>query len=201
MTQSPEQRAQKAAEELASAGETVTARAVQKTAGVRMAIASAVATAWNQTSATEQAKTIPMPDTVQARAQGLWETAIAEARTEFEAERDGWKTRITTVETESAGLLEAVTEMEDALQTALTKIRTLEQEALQAQNEHAKTEALLREEKIRAEATLSAIISERDRLLNERDTIQTKADALQADLNKALTDSTKAKPTTPKKPR
>mgnify|MGYP002737228550 CR=1 FL=1 len=189
----PEKTAEKAAEALAATGQPVTARAVREKAGVRMAVAAAAAKAWNKTAAAEEAHTIPMPDAVQARAQGLWETALTVARTQFDTERDGWNSRLAAAEHEQQELSTLVEELENDLEKALLQTKDCEDAARTSEALHAAGTSQLRESLARTEGELAAVKAERDRLLAERDALQGKLDAVPA--------STSPRKTTPRKPR
>lgn len=109
--QSTQDRAAAAAEALASEGVAVTARTVQQRARVSMSVAAAVAREWNKQQAA--ARAIPeVPTQVLARVDAIWREAVEAARTEHEAERDGWAARLAASEEERAGLVEDVDRIE-----------------------------------------------------------------------------------------
>lgn len=121
---SPEQRAWQAAEEVAAQGRRVTARAIREAAGVSMAVA--VAKAWNEQQGPEDVP--PVPEAVQLRLAGVWREAVAAARGEHEAARQGWETQVTAAQTETL-------ELETALEVAEAQVEQLHREVedLQAQ--------------------------------------------------------------------
>ncbi len=123
---SPEQRAWRAAEEIAAQGRRVTARAIREAAGVSMAVAAATARAWNEQQGPEDVP--PVPEAVQLRLAGIWREAVAVARGEHEAARQGWETQVTAAQTEAR-------ELETALEVAEAQVEQLHREVedLQAQ--------------------------------------------------------------------
>jgi len=78
--QTPEERAEAAARELADTGRAVTARAVREAAGVRMTLAAAVAKAWNAATIEDTAVPVPeVPADVQGRLEAMWADAYRAA--------------------------------------------------------------------------------------------------------------------------
>lgn len=78
--QTPEERAEAAARELADTGRAVTARAVREAAGVRMTVAASVAKAWNEAAAEDTAVPVPeVPADVQGRFEAMWADAYRAA--------------------------------------------------------------------------------------------------------------------------
>src|SRR5699024_7254548 len=87
--QTPEERAEAAARELADTGRAVTARAVREAAGVRMTVAAAEAKAWNEAT-TEDAvvQVSEVRDDVLARWEAIWSDAYRAAWDAVAIERD-----------------------------------------------------------------------------------------------------------------
>lgn len=87
--QTPEERAEAAARELADTGRAVTARSVREAAGVRMTVAASVAKAWNE--ATTEDETVPVPEVpadVQGRFEAIWADVYRAAWDAVAPERD-----------------------------------------------------------------------------------------------------------------
>lgn len=116
---SPEQRAWQAAEEVAAQGRRVTARAIREAAGVSMTVAAAVARGWNKQQGPEDVP--PVPEAVQLRLAGVWREAVAAARTEHDAARQGWEAQLAETQDEAR-------ELETALEAAETQVEQLHRE-------------------------------------------------------------------------
>lgn len=101
--------AMRAAEALTAEGGTVTARAVRERAGVAMTVAVQAAREWKAAAAEGQGVP-PVPDVVQARAEGLWAEAVRVARAEHDQAVDGWKRQLRQMETERDEAIAAVDE-------------------------------------------------------------------------------------------
>src|SRR5690625_2294390 len=87
--QTPEERAEAAARELADTGRAVTARAVREVAGVRMTVAAAVAKAWNEATTEDAVVPVPeIPADVQGRLEAIWADAYRAAWDAVAPERD-----------------------------------------------------------------------------------------------------------------
>jgi len=87
--QTPEERAEAAARELADTGRAVTARAVREAAGVRMTLAAAVAKAWNAATIEDTAVPVPeVPADVQGRLEAMWADAYRAAWDAVAPQRD-----------------------------------------------------------------------------------------------------------------
>ncbi|MBS1673148.1 MAG: DNA-binding protein [Actinobacteria bacterium] len=122
-----QQRAEAAAEALAAEGSPVTARTVRQRARVNMSVAAAVARAWNEREA--ESREVPaMPDAVLARMEGLWREAVAAARDEHQAERDGWAAQLAAVEAERDALGEDVDRAEAERDEAVAAAEELGEE-------------------------------------------------------------------------
>ncbi|NWN87252.1 MAG: DNA-binding protein [Micrococcaceae bacterium] len=87
--QTPEERAEAAARDLADTGRAVTARAVREAAGVRMTVAATVAKAWNDAATEDTAVPVPdVPADVQGRLEAIWADAYRAALDAAAPERD-----------------------------------------------------------------------------------------------------------------
>lgn len=160
------ERARVAADELSAEGEMVTARAVRSRAEVSMAVAAQIAREWKTAAETE--RTIPeIPGRVQVRVEGLWKEAIETVREEFEAERQGWQTRLEELSQERDDLIKEVTSLEAKTTELQDVIDTLRKEnaATVKGLETALTTATSRAD--RAEAQVEALQVERDRLVED----------------------------------
>lgn len=157
--QTPEERAAAAAEALAAEGITVTARSVRDRSGVRMAIASDAARAWNE----QQSKDEDVPEApaaVQARFAALWREAVTVARAEFAEARAGWEAKIAKAKEDSDAMAEDLGKVEDERDKALKKASDVEKEVT-AQRSRAD----------KAEGRAETLAGERDRLVRERDNL------------------------------
>lgn len=123
--QTPEERATAAVEALAAEGSPVTARAVQQRAQVGMNVASPAARNWNAQQARAR-EVPPLPDSVAIRVQGLWREAVEAARSEHQAERDGWAAQLKNVEDERDGALDDASSAQHELDRASARIAELE---------------------------------------------------------------------------
>lgn len=159
-TQTAQQRAEAAAEELSASGVVVTNRAVRERAGVSMTIASQVAQEWNARAA-EQAPVPEMPDIVQKRLEGVWREIYTAAADTFGAERAGQRETIQGLEEERAALAEDLAAAEARAEQAESSVRETAT-AAEADRERLAQE---RSRADRAEGALEAITAERDRLL------------------------------------
>src|SRR5699024_8327714 len=87
--QTPEERAEAAARELADTGRAVTARAVREASGVRMTVAAALAKAWNEATTEDAVVQVPeMPADVQVGLEAIWADAYRAAWDAVAQERD-----------------------------------------------------------------------------------------------------------------
>jgi hypothetical protein len=87
--QTPEERAEAAARELADTGRAVTARAVREAAGVRMTVAASVAKAWNEATVEDDTVLVPeVPRDVHGRFEAIWADAYRAAWDAVTPERD-----------------------------------------------------------------------------------------------------------------
>ena len=156
---SAEEKAARAAEELAAEGKQVTNRAVRERAGVSMAVAAQAARVWNERAA--ELENVPdLPDDVRARFQGIWRAAYIAAREEFDESRAAWVSRYEASQQDVDALTKSVAELEEQLareqEQAHQAQRAATKELIEAQTRAAK-----------AEGALQAVTAERDRLLAE----------------------------------
>lgn len=129
--QTPQQKAEAAAEALAAKGTAVTARAVRERARVDMKVATAAAKAWKERDA--ELREIPAaPDTVLTRMDALWREAVMAARGEHQAERDGWAAQMSEAEEEREALGEDIDRAEKERDKAIADAKA-QAEDLQAQ--------------------------------------------------------------------
>ncbi|ACL42176.1 conserved hypothetical protein (plasmid) [Pseudarthrobacter chlorophenolicus A6] len=159
--QTPEERAVAAAESLAAEGLTVTARSVRDRSGVRMAIASEAARAWNE----QQSKDDDVPEApaaVQARFAALWREAVTVARAEFAEARAGWEAKIAKAKEDADAMAEDLGKVEDERDKALKAASDAEQEVTTQRSRADK-----------AEGRAETLEGERDRLIGERDGLLT----------------------------
>lgn len=106
-------RARDAAEALEAEGVTVTARAIQARAGVRMSAAAQAAR--EHAAMIEAAGAIPeMPAAVVGRAAAIWREAVIHARTAFSEDKAGWSARLDAAEREVDDLREDLAEADRA---------------------------------------------------------------------------------------
>ena len=191
MEQTPTQRAEAAAEELAADGQAVTARAVRAASGVRMAVAAEAARAWNER--VDQEGQVPdMPAAFGVRAEAMWRATYALARDEFAAERSGWEGRVVLAEQEAGQLRADVDEMEVQLAAAQEAAAQVSKQADELRRDLARVEGESSARKAEAEQFRVEVREVRAQLDNER----TRADRAEARAE-ALTESRpKSKQTT-----
>lgn len=155
--QTPEERAAAAAEALAAEGTPVTARSVRDRSGVRMALATEAARAWNEQQSKDEA--VPdAPAAVQARFTAVWREAVTLARAEFAEARAGWQAKIAKAKEDSDAMAQDLGKVEDERDKALKKAADAEKEVT-AQRSRAD----------KAEGRAETLAGERDRLVGERD--------------------------------
>lgn len=177
-----DERAARAAEELASEGASVTGAAVRERSGVRMSTAHAAAKAWREREKAVDEATESAPEQLQSRFltafEGAWREARALARADFDEARAGWEAKLHEAAKESAKLTVAVDELEQENERIASEVKAA---ATQANEEIAVARALASERAAdqaaqlaaersradRAEGALEAITGERDRLLIE----------------------------------
>lgn len=163
-TQTPEDRAEAAARELADTGRAVTARAVREAAGVRMTVASAVAKAWNEAAATDEAVEVPStPEDVTARAAAIWAEAYRAAVAMVSPQRDALADQVSTL----TGEVEALTATVEEVEAERDQLDERVAESLVRLAEVNKTEAEAVARAERAEERTSAAEAERDRALEQ----------------------------------
>lgn len=181
---SPEEKAERAADQLAAEGLSVTAAAVRERSAVRMATAAAAARAWKaREQKAEKDSTEPVPEHVQARflavLEGVWHEARTLTRSEFDQLRAGGEAKLQESETEVAKLTAAVEELEHeceridaeatlAAQKAAEELAAAQTLAAEKADDLVAQLAAERSRADRAEGALGAVTAERDRLLAER---------------------------------
>ncbi|MDO5067432.1 MAG: DNA-binding protein [Propionibacteriaceae bacterium] len=174
MTTTPEQRAQQAAEEIAAAGKRVTARAIRTAAGVSMTVAAAAARTWNEQEEAQDAP--PVPETVQLRLTGVWREAVAAARAEHEAARQGWETQLAAAQAEGRELESALEDIESRAEQLRLKV-----EDLQAQLQGQRTRADRAEARAEAEQNQAQQLrAEAEKLHTQLQEQRTRADRAEA---------------------
>ncbi|WP_130176587.1 DNA-binding protein [Cryobacterium sp. SO1] len=187
-----EDKATRAADELAAEGVSVTAAAVRERSGVRMATAAAAAKAWKERENKAVAvATEPVPEQLQARflaaAEAAWHEARALSRAEFDEARAGGELKLRESESEVAKLTAAVEDLEQeceridtearvAAQLAAEEIAAVQTLAAEQANEQASQLAAERSRADRAEGALEAVTAERDRLLVQLEQIRATTD-------------------------
>jgi chromosome segregation ATPase len=171
--QTPEDRAASAAEALAAEGVPVTARAVRERSGVRMALATEAARAWNEQQSTEQAVPEP-PAAVQARFDALWREAVTVARADFSEARAGWQAKIAKAEQDRSDMAEDLGNVEDE-----------RDQAVKAASEAGKATTAQRSRADKAEGRAEPLTTERDRLIQERDRLSEQVAELRVQLKTA----------------
>lgn len=138
-TQTPEDRAEATARDLADRGKAVTARAVREAAGVRMTVAAAAARAWREASAEDAEVEVPeVPEDVSARLAAVWADAYRAAVATVTPERDRLAAEAEELRGEVEALTATVSEVEDERDQATQQLRT-------AQDDQATIEYQLRD--------------------------------------------------------
>lgn len=134
--QTPEERAEAAARELADTGRAVTARAVREAAGVRMTVAAAVAKAWNE--ATTEDETVPVPEVptdVQGRFEAIWADAYRAAWDAMAPERDRLQAEVEQLTKDAQAYIADLHEAEQTEQSLRDEIDQVNQRATEAEAE------------------------------------------------------------------
>ncbi len=190
MEQTPTERAEVAAEELAAGGKAVTARAVRAASGVRMTVAAEAARAWNEQ--VDQEGQVPgMPAAFAARSEAMWRATYALARDAFAAERAGWEGRVMLAEQEAGQLRADVDEMEAQLAAAQEAVAEAGKQVDELRRDLARVEGESSARKAEAEHLRVEAREVRARLDNER----TRADRAEARAEALTGLDTKNKPT------
>lgn len=134
-TQTPEDRAEATARDLADRGKAVTARAVREVAGVRMTVAAAAAKAWREATAEQSEVEVPeVPEDVSARMAAVWADAYRAAVATVTPERDRLAADVDELRGEVEALTTTVTEVEDERDQATQQLHTAQDD--QATIEH-----------------------------------------------------------------
>lgn len=168
--QTPEDRAEEAARDLADRGKVVTARAVREAAGVRMAVAAAAARAWREATTDRTEVEVPeVPADVAGRLSAIWADAYRAAVAEVTPERDRFAAEVEELRAEVEALTTTVTEVEaerdEALQrrdTAQTELQDTVEELRQVNQSLSSREATiieLREQNQTLTTQLAALIA------------------------------------------
>lgn len=118
----PEDRAETAARDLADRGLAVTARAVRDAAGVRMAVAAEAARAWREAAVDQKEVEVPdVPEDVRGRLTAIWADSYRAAHAAVSPERDALAATVEELRGEVEALTVAVTEVEEARDTAINE--------------------------------------------------------------------------------
>lgn len=124
-TQTPEDRAEAAARDLADRGQAVTARAVREAAGVRMAVAAAAARAWREATSDRAEVEVPeVPEDVTARLAAVWADAYRAAVATVTPERDRLAAEVEELRGEVEALTATVAEVEEERDQATQQLHT-----------------------------------------------------------------------------
>lgn len=169
-TQTPEDRAEATARDLADRGKAVTARAVREAAGVRMTVAAAAARAWREATAEDSEVEVPeVPEDVSARLAAVWADAYRAAVAAVTPERDRLAAEVEELRGEVEALTATVGEVEDErdqvtqqLHTAQDDQSTIEyqlRDATQTIGTHEATITELREQNRTLTGQLDALIA------------------------------------------
>lgn len=163
-TETPEDRAEAAARDLADRGRPVTARAVREAAGVRMTVAADAARAWKEATAERNNLEIPeMPSDVSGRLAAIWADAYRAAHGTVSQERDHLAAEVANLREEVEALTDTVSEVEAERDAESDRARALESKRATAAQ--SRDEALSRA--ARAEEQIAAVSAERDRLATQ----------------------------------
>lgn len=169
-TQTPEDRAEATARDLADRGKAVTARAVREAAGVRMAVAAAAARAWREaTTETAEVEVPEVPEDVTARLAAVWADAYRAAVASVAPERDRLAAEVEELRTEVEALTATVSEVEDERDQATQQLESAQaeqqvtaerlREANQAISTHQASLTELREQNRTLTSQLDALIA------------------------------------------
>lgn len=121
--QTPEERAEAAARELADTGRAVTARAVREAAGVRMTVAASVAKAWNEATTEDAVVPVPeMPADVQGRLEAIWADAYRAAWDAVAPERDRLRVEVEQLTKDAQAYIADLHEADQTEQTLRDEI-------------------------------------------------------------------------------
>lgn len=130
--QTPEDRAEATARDLADRGMAVTARAIREAAGVRMAVTTAAARAWREATAAASEVEVPevpeVPEDVSARLSAVWADAYRAAVAVVTPERDRLAVEADELRTELEALSTTVSEVEDERDRATQQHETSQAE-------------------------------------------------------------------------
>lgn len=169
-TQTPEDRAEATARDLADRGQAVTARAVREAAGVRMAVAAAAARAWREATADRAEVEVPeVPEDVTARLAAIWADAYRAAVATVAPERDRLAAEAEELRGEVEALTATVSEVEDERDQVTQQLESARaeqqdnaeqlREAHQTMSTHQATITELREQNRTLTGQLNALIA------------------------------------------
>lgn len=160
-SQSPEDRAEAAARDLADRGRAVTARAVREAAKVRMAVASEVARAWRDAQAEGTEVEVPaVPEDVRGRLDAIWADAYRSAAATITPERDRLATEVEELRGEVDALTATVADVETERDEHAARLEEETQARTAAESDRDEATASA----ARAEDRAASVEAERDRL-------------------------------------
>lgn len=132
--QTPEERAEAAARELADTGRAVTARAVRESAGVRMTVATSVAKAWNEATTEDTAVPVPeVPTDVQGRFEAMWADAYRAAWDAVAPQRDRLQVEVEQLTKDAQAYVVDLHEAEQTEQVLRAEVEQADQRATTAE--------------------------------------------------------------------
>jgi len=132
--QTPEERAEAVARELADTGRAVTARAVREAAGVRMTVAASVAKAWNEATTEDAEVSVPeVPVDVQGRLEAIWADAYRAAWDTVAPERDRLQVDVEQLTKDAQAYIADLREAEQAEQALRDELEQANQRVTDAQ--------------------------------------------------------------------
>lgn len=133
--QTPEERAEATARELADTGRAVTARAVREAAGVRMTVAATVAKAWNEASAEDTAAPVPdVPADVQGRLAAIWADAYRAAWDMVTPQQDRLQAEVEQLTQDAHAYIADLHQAEQTEETLRTEMAQAQQRAAEAES-------------------------------------------------------------------
>lgn len=159
--ETPEERAEAVARDLADTGRRVTARAVREAAGVRMAVAAEVARAWKEAEADEPEVVVPpVPEDVTGRLKAIWTDAYRAAVASISPERDRLRKQVAELREEVEDMTTVVTTVEAERDRITADVEAARVSEAEAKDSSEKFEREARG----AESRATAVEGERDRL-------------------------------------
>src|SRR5690625_783315 len=134
--QTPEERAEASARELADTGRAVTARAVREAAGVRMTVAAAADKAWNAATIEDTAVQVPeVPADVQGRLEAMWADAYRAAWDAVTPHRDRLQAEVDHLTKDDQAYIEDLHHTEQTEQELRAEVEQANQRATAAEAE------------------------------------------------------------------